>query len=407
MSLVANDLRADFPILTRTIHGRPLVYLDSAATSQKPSAVIEAEAEYYRTQNANVLRSVHTLAEEATTAFEGVRSKVARFIGAHRPEEVIFTRGATEGLNLVARGYGDLHIGPGDEIVLTPLEHHSNLVPWQELAKRRGARLRYIDLDPEGRVTMENVRAAIRPAAKIVAVTAVSNVTGTIPPIAEIATEAHRVGAVVVVDGAQWVPHRPTDVGAWGADFLAFSGHKMCGPTGVGVLWGRLELLERTEPVLYGGEMISLVERDHATWAEIPARFEGGTPHIGGVVGLGAAVDYLAAVGMERVAQHVDELTLEAFDRLRAEPSVSVYGPRTPRGAVVSFNLEGIHPHDVAQVFDAEGVAIRAGHHCAQPLMRWLGVAATARASFYLYNRQDDVDALIEAARATRRYFRR
>lgn len=407
MSLTASDVRADFPILTRTIHGRPLVYLDSAATSQKPSAVIEAEAEYYRSQNANVLRSVHTLAEEATAAFEGVRAHVARFIGARRAEEVIFTRGTTEGLNLVARGYGDLHVAPGDEIVLTPLEHHSNLVPWQELAKRRGARLRFIDLDPEGRVPIANVRAVIGPATKIVTVTAVSNVLGTIVPIAEIAAEAHRVGAVVVVDGAQWVPHRPTDVSGWGADFLAFSGHKMCAPTGIGVLWGRHELLEETEPTLFGGEMIALVERDHATWAEIPARFEGGTPHIGGVVGLGAAMTYLEGVGMAHIAAHCDGLAIEAFDRLQAEPGVTVYGPRTPRGAVVSFNVDGVHPHDVAQVFDAEGVAIRAGHHCAQPLMRWLGVAATARASFYLYNRPEDIDALITAVRATRRYFRR
>ncbi|CAB1128935.1 cysteine desulfurase [Candidatus Hydrogenisulfobacillus filiaventi] len=398
--------REDFPILSRSVHGRRLVYLDSAATAQKPAPVIAAVDHFYRYTNANVLRSAHALADEATEAYEAARVKVARFIGAASPAEVVFTRGTTESLNGIARGWGDKFVGPGDEIVLSPMEHHANLIPWQQLARRREARLRFIELTPDGRITLEAAQAVIGPRTRLVALSAVSNVLGTINPIPEVAALAHQVGAVMVVDGAQSVPHEPTDVAALGADFLAFSGHKLGGPTGIGVLWGRETLLDAMDPFLFGGEMIAYVDREHATWADLPHKFEAGTPHIAGAVGLGAALDYLQAVGMARVRDHGRALGEEAYRRL-AEAGVQVYGPAAPRAALVAFNLGPIHPHDVAQVFDAEGVAIRAGHHCAQPLMQWLGVAATARASFYIYNGSDDIDALLHAVEVTKRYFRR
>ncbi len=401
------DVERDFPIFNRTINGHRLVWLDSAATSQKPEEVVQAVDRFYRESNANVLRSVHTLADEATTAFARAREKVARFIGADQAEEVIFTRGTTESLNLVARSFGDMFVKEGNEIVLSPMEHHSNLIPWQQLAKRTGAVLRYVDLTEDGRITAEGLQQVIGPQTRVVALSKISNVLGAINPVEIAAEMVHRVGGVLVVDGAQSVPHQPTNVKDLGADFLAFSGHKMCGPTGIGALWGRMEWLEKMEPVIFGGEMISYVDRDTATWAEVPEKFEGGTPNIAGAIGLGAAVEYLEQVGMERISQHSQALGERAFEVLADIPGVSVYGPQRPHGAAVAFNIEGVHPHDVAQVFDAQAVAIRAGHHCAQPLMQWLGVGSTARASVYLYNGDADIDRLREAILETKRFFRR
>ncbi len=407
MDVALVDLKKDFPILARPINGHRLVYLDSAATTQKPQVVIDAEVDFYSQHNANVLRSVHTLAEEATTLFQNARQTVARFVGASRPEEIVFTRGTTESLNLVARGFADKFLKPGDEIVVSPMEHHSNLIPWQQAARRTGANLRFIELDPVGQITLEAARAVIGDKTRIVALSHVSNVLGTVNPIPEIAEMAHAAGAIVVVDGAQSVPHQPINVAQLGADFLAFSGHKMCGPTGIGVLWGRYPLLEESDPVMYGGEMISFVDRETATWADVPEKFEGGTPNIAGAVGLAAAVRYLDDVGMERIHRHTTNLGEQAFDRLHAMSGVSVYGPQRPHSGVLAFNVDQVHPHDVAQVFDSLGVAIRAGHHCAQPLMQWLGVGSTARASFYLYNSDQDIDALVHAIEETKRYFRR
>ncbi|MBX5466512.1 MAG: cysteine desulfurase [Firmicutes bacterium] len=405
MTATLASCKRDFPILGREVHGHPLVYLDSAATAQKPRAVLEAVRRYYEQSNANVHRSVHTLADEATALYEGARQKVAAFIGAERPEEVVFTRGTTEGLNFVARGWAARHLKPGDEVVTSPMEHHSNLIPWQQVCRQTGARLRFIELSPDGTIDLQSAARVIGPKTRLVALSALSNVLGTINPIAAIAEMAHAVGAVMVVDGAQSVPHQVTRVQELGADFLAFSGHKMCGPTGIGVLWGRMERLEEMDPILYGGEMIAYVSRDAATWAAVPAKFEGGTPNIAGAVGLGAAVDYLTAIGMEAIEAHDRRLGELAYRRLASVPGVTVYGPPAPRGGLVAFNLAGIHPHDVAQVFDAHGVAIRAGHHCCQPLMQWLDVGSTARASFYLYNDESDIDRLVEAVEATKRYF--
>lgn len=401
------DVARDFPILTRKVNGHLIAYLDSAATSQKPEAVIEVMDRFYHQSNANVLRSVHTLADEATTQFIEARQKVADFIHAGRPEEVIFTRGTTESLNLVARSYGDQVLKAGDEIVLSPMEHHSNLIPWQQAAKRTGAVLRYVELQPDGTITTDALWRAIGPKTRIVALSRISNVLGTINPIAEAAELVHQHGGVLVVDGAQSVPHEPTDVLALGADFLAFSGHKMCGPTGIGVLWGKYDLLSAMEPVMFGGEMISYVDRETATWAELPQKFEGGTPNIAGAIGLGAAIDYLTGIGMESIHRHSQRLGELAFDALKTMEGVSVYGPKRPHSAAVAFNIEGIHPHDIAQVFDSQGVAIRAGHHCAQPLMQWLGVGSTARASFYLYNGEKDILRLRDAILETKRFFRR
>ncbi|MCL6562369.1 MAG: cysteine desulfurase [Firmicutes bacterium] len=405
MTAALMTCKKDFPILQRQVHGKPLVYLDSAATSQKPVQVLEALRQYYEHSNANVHRSVHTLAEEATALYEGARQKVARFIGASQPEEVVFTRGTTEALNFVARGWAEKHLKAGDEVVTSPMEHHSNLIPWQVVCRRTGARLRFIELNPDGTLNLEQAGEVIGPRTRLVALSALSNVLGTINPIAEVARMAHAVGAVMVVDGAQSVPHQLTRVMEMGADFLAFSGHKMCGPTGIGVLWGKMERLEEMDPILYGGEMIAYVSRDTATWAAVPAKFEGGTPHIAGAIGLGAAVEYLSAIGMEAIWEHDRYLGELAWRRLAEIPGVAVYGPSAPRSGLVAFNIEGVHPHDVAQVFDSQGVAIRAGHHCCQPLMQWLEVGATARASFYLYNDESDIDRLVEAIEATKRYF--
>ena len=400
-------IRQDFPILRQQVNGRPLVYLDNAATTQKPRQVIEALVRYYETSNANIHRGIHTLATRATEQYEDARRKVARFIGARGPEEVVFTRNATEAINLVARAWGDEHVGEGDEIVLTLMEHHSNIVPWQLLARRTGATLRYAGITDDGNLDLNELRRLIGPRTKLVAVTHMSNVLGTINPVADIAEMAHAAGALLLVDGAQSVPHLPVDVQELGADFLAFSAHKMLGPTGVGVLWARAELLEAMPPFLGGGDMIAVVRPESSTWAELPHKFEAGTPNIADVIAFGAAVDYLADIGMANVRRHEEELTELALERLRRVPGLRVFGPAaaSERGGVVSFSMEAAHPHDVATIADGYGVAIRAGHHCAQLLMRALGVPATSRASFSIYNDADDIEALVEALEGVNRVF--
>ena len=393
-------LRADFPILSREIRGRPLVYLDNAATTQKPQAVIDALVDYYSNTNANIHRGLHTLAEEATAAYEDVRKRAAGFIGAAGHREIVFTRNTTESLNLLAYALG-ARLREGDEIVLSALEHHSNLVPWQLAAQRSGAKLRFIELGADGELDLDSARAAIGANARIVSVAHMSNVLGTIAPVAEIAEMARAAGARMIVDAAQSVPQMPVDVADLGADFAAFSSHKMLGPTGVGVLWGRRELLDDLDPFLGGGEMISVVNREESTWAALPHKFEAGTPNIADVIAFGAAIDYLEAVGMDRVRDHDRRLVAYAMDRLSRLEGLEIYGPGDPdrRGAVVAFNYADIHSHDIATILDTHGVAVRAGHHCAQPLMRALGVPATARASFYLYNRRGEIDALVDGLR--------
>lgn len=388
-------VRADFPIFQKE---RPLVYLDSAATSQRPIQVIEAVSEFYREKNANVHRGIYSLAAEATELYEEARVKVAGLIGA-APEEVVFTHGTTEALNLAAFSLGELLVGRGDEILVTAMEHHANLIPWQLLAKRKAARLVPVGITPEGELDLGELARRISPRTKIVALAHVSNVLGTINPVAEVAGLARRVGAKLVVDAAQSAPHMPLEVGELGADLLAFSGHKMLGPTGIGVLWASGELLSKLPPFLVGGEMIREVWLDHATWADPPARFEAGTPPFAQAVGLGAAVDYLSSLGMERVRQHDLALTARALEGLLSRDYVTVYGPKDPerRGGVIAFNLRGIHPHDVATLLDQEGIAIRAGHHCAQPLHRLLDIPASCRISFYLYNTLEEVDLFLSA----------
>ncbi len=402
-------IRRDFPILRREVNGKPLVYLDNAATSQKPVQVIAELTRYYRDYNANIHRGVHTLSQEATAAYEGARARVAAFIGARAPEEIVFTRNATEAINLVAHSYGRAFLEAGDEVVITELEHHSNIVPWQLLRDQHGVVLRYVPMCDDGTLDMAEARRIIGPRTKLLAITQMSNALGTIVPVAELAALAHQHGAVVLVDGAQSVPHLPTDVAALGADFLVFSAHKMLGPTGVGVLWARSELLEAMPPFLAGGDMILTVSMERSTWNAVPYKFEAGTPNIADVIAFGAALDYLAALGMDAVRRHERELLGVAVDRLAAVPGITLYGPADldARGGVVSFGLDGIHPHDIGQVLDGAGVAIRAGHHCAQPVMQHLGIAATARASFYLYNTPAEVDALVAAVHDAVRFFGR
>ncbi len=387
--------RPDFPILGRLINGRPLVYLDSAASSQKPRQVIEAMARYYETSHANVHRSIHTLGEEATELYEAARERVQRFIGAERREEVVFTRGTTDGLGIVADAIGHT-LSPGDEILVTEMEHHSNIVPWQMAARIKGARVRAIPVTGDGVLDLGAFDRLLSERTRVLALAHVSNVLGTINPVAELCAKARRVGAVTVVDGAQAAPHMPLDIPALNCDFYAFSGHKMLGPTGIGVLWGRYAVLERLEPTRGGSEMIKEVWIEGARWNDLPWRFEPGTPPIAEAVGLGAAIEYLEKLGMERVAEHERELAAQAVARLAAIPGIAVYGPResTARGAVVAFSVEGVHPHDVSAFLDAEGIAVRAGHHCAQPLMRSLGVVGTTRASFAVYTSPEEVDLL-------------
>ncbi|BBI32328.1 cysteine desulfurase [Cohnella abietis] len=398
-------LKSEFPILNQDINGHPLVYLDNAATTQKPRSVIEAIKRYYEWDNANVHRGVHTLGSRATDAYEGAREKVARFLNAPASRQIIFTRGTTTALNIVASGYARQTLREGDEIVLTPMEHHSNLIPWQQAAKATGATLKYIPLQPDGTITLADVEATVTERTKIVAITYVSNVLGTINPIAKIAEIAHRNGAIIVVDGAQSTPHLKVDVQALDVDFYALSGHKMCGPTGIGALYGKAQLLERMEPVEFGGEMIDFVELYDSTWKELPWKFEGGTPMIAGAVGLGAAIDFLEQIGLHNIDQHEKKLTRYAIERLSNIDGLKIFGPREERAGLITFNLGDVHPHDVATVLDTEGIAVRAGHHCCQPLMRWLNVSATARASFYLYNTEHDVDRLAESLVKTKEFF--
>jgi len=401
-----NRVRADFPILERQVHGKPLVYLDNAATSQKPEVVIASMSDYYRRYNANIHRGVHTLAEEATAAYENARRKVGRFINAYRPSEVILVRNTTEAINLVAMSWGRANVREGDVIILSVMEHHSNLVPWQLLAESSGARLEFIGLDAAGRLVLDDLNTLLDEygaRVKLVGISGMSNVLGTINPVGEIATRVHDVGALLLVDGAQSVPHLAVDVRAMEADFLAFSGHKMLGPTGIGVLWARKEILQSMPPFLSGGDMIKSVHLRESEWNDIPHKFEAGTPNIAQAIGLGAAVEYLDNLGMGNVHAHERVMVSYALERLTGVPNLRIYGPPAEeRGGVVTFNLirDGellIHPHDLASILDREGIAIRAGHHCAQPLMEHYGVPATARASFYVYNTEAEVDALVDA----------
>jgi cysteine desulfurase/selenocysteine lyase len=401
------DIRNQFPILNQEVNGHPLVYLDSSATSQKPIQVIEAIEHYYRWDNSNVHRGVHTLGTRATDAYEGAREKVRKFINAKTTQEVIFTRGTTTSLNWVAKSYADANLKEGDEIVITYMEHHSNIIPWQQAAKRTGATLKYIPLQADGTISLDDVRATVTGNTKIVSMTMVSNVLGVINPIKEVARIAHENGAVMVVDGAQGAPHLKIDVQDLDCDFLAFSGHKMCGPTGIGVLYGKKQHLEKMEPVEFGGEMIDFVELQDSTWKELPWKFEGGTPIIAGAIGLGAAIDFLTEIGLDNIAEHEHKLSAYALEKLSAIEGMTIYGPMDPakRSGLVTFNINDVHPHDVATVLDAEGIAVRAGHHCAQPLMKWLKASATARASYYLYNTEEDIDKLVSGLVKTKEYF--
>ncbi len=405
-------IRADFPILGRRLQDdRPLVYLDSANTSQKPTAVLDAMQAHYAEHNANVARAMHQLGAEASDAFESARADVAGFIGAAGSDEVVFTKNASEALNLVANvlawADGELRVGPGDEVVITEMEHHSNIVPWQLLTQRTGATLRWFGITDEGRLDLSDIDELITERTKVVSLTWVSNMLGTVNPIAEIARRTHEVGALLVVDASQAVPQLPVDVVTLGADLVAFTGHKMLGPTGIGVLWGRADLLAALPPFLGGGEMIETVTMQRSTYAAPPHRFEAGTPPIAQAVGLGAAVRYLQGIGMETVAAHERDITGYALKRLGEVGGLRIYGPTEPvdRGGAVSFALDGVHPHDVSQVLDARGVAVRAGHHCAKPAHKRLGVQSTVRASFYLYTTEAEVDALVDALEHTRRYF--
>ncbi|MVP00841.1 cysteine desulfurase [Paenibacillus lutrae] len=400
-----SEIRELFPILNQEVNGRPLVYLDSSATSQKPVQVIEALKKYYEWDNSNVHRGVHTLGSRATDAYEGARAKVVRFINARSEQEIIFTRGTTTAINLVAGSYARSICGEGDEIVITPMEHHSNLIPWQQVAKATGATLKYIPLQADGSITLEDVEKTITDRTKFVSVVHLSNVLGVLNPVKAIAEIAHRHGAKMMVDGAQSAPHLKVDVQDLDCDFFAFSGHKMCGPTGIGVLYGKKELLDAMEPIEFGGEMIDHVDLYDSTWKELPWKFEGGTPIIAGAVGLGAAIDFLEDIGLDAIAAHDASLTAYAMERMLEIEGLSVYGPQKNRVGLVTFNVDVVHPHDLATVLDAEGIAIRAGHHCCQPLMRWLEQSATARASFYLYNTEDDIDRLVKGLLKTKEYF--
>jgi cysteine desulfurase/selenocysteine lyase len=418
MTMDVARVRKDFPVLERTVRGgQPLIYLDSANTSQKPRQVIDAISDFYERHNANIHRATHQLGEEATEAYEGARIKAAAFIGAADETEVVFTKNISEGINLVAYAMGNasagaggqrFRLGPGDEIVITEMEHHSNIVPWQMLCQRTGATLRWFGVTPDGRLDTSGIDGLITERTKLVALAHQSNVLGTINPVRQIADLAHEAGALVLVDAAQSVPNGPVDVAALGADFLGFTGHKMCGPTGIGVLWGRRELLAEMPPFLGGGEMIETVWMDRTDYAAPPHKFEAGTMPIAQAAGLGAAIDYLTEVGREAIRAHEASLVTHALEVLTAIGGIRILGPATPagRGAAISFEVDGIHPHDVSQVLDERGIAVRAGHHCAWPLHRALGVQASTRASFYLYTTHDEVDALAEGIREAQRFFR-
>jgi len=398
------DIRQQFPILDQKVNGHDLVYLDSAATSQKPLPVIEAISNYYREYNSNVHRGVHTLGTKATDGYENARERVRQFIHAKSTEEIIFTRGTTTALNIVAASYGRANLQEGDEIVISYMEHHANIIPWQQVAKETGATLKYVPLQEDGTIALADLEATVTDRTKIVSLALVSNVLGTINPIKQFASVAHKHGAIMVVDAAQGAPHMKIDVQDLDCDFLAFSGHKMCAPTGIGVLYGKKELLENMEPVETGGEMIDFVGLYESTWKELPWKFEAGTPIIAGAIGLAAAIDFLEEIGLDEIEKYEHKLASYALEVLSEIDGISIYGPKE-RAGLVTFNLEDVHPHDVATVLDAEGIAVRAGHHCAQPLMKWLNVSATARASFYLYNTEEEIDKLAKALQKTKEYF--
>lgn len=400
MQLNASSIREDFPILGRKVNGKPLIYLDNAATSQKPRQVIDSIRDYYGNYNANVHRGIHRLSEEASEAYESSREKAARFINAGF-EETIFTKNATESLNLVAYSIG-MQLGKGDEVVVSEMEHHSNFVPWQQICLKKGARLRFVKIDKEGRLDMDDLAGCLNRKTRIVSITHVSNVLGTINPVREIAKLAHDCGALFIVDAAQSAPHMPLDVRSIGCDFLAFSSHKMLGPTGIGVLYGKKELLDSMQPFIYGGDMIREVTFESTRFNELPWKFEAGTPNIAGGIGLGAAIGYLEKIGMENVFEHEKMLSEYALGRLLSEEDIKVYGPKKGRAGVISFNLKGIHAHDVAAILDQEGIAIRGGHHCAMPLMSRLEASGTARASFYIYNTKQEIDAMASALEKVR-----
>ena len=402
----AKKIRADFPVLNQIVNDEPLIYLDNAATTQKPQAVLDVLNHYYLHDNANVHRGVHTLAERATAEFEAARKKVQQFIHANSNKEIIFTKGTTDSLNIIAQSYGEF-IQPGDEIVISKMEHHANLIPWQQLAKRKQAVLRYIPLTADGHLDVQAAKTIINEKTAIVALAQVSNVLGTVNPVKEMAQLAHQHQAIMVVDGAQAVAHMPVDVQELDCDFYCFSGHKMCGPTGIGVLYGKQALLEKMEPVAFGGEMIDFVDLYESTWTDLPWKFEPGTPNIAGTIGLGAAIDYLENIGMQTIHEYEQAIVADLLPKLQQIEGLTIYGPQNPaeHTAVIAFNLDHLHPHDVASALDMQGIAVRAGHHCAQPLIKELGCFATARASFYFYNTKEEADQLVAAILATKEFF--
>ncbi|MTV21029.1 cysteine desulfurase [Staphylococcus delphini] len=396
----------DFPILEQQVNGKRLAYLDSTATSQKPKQVIDALSDYYERYNSNVHRGVHTLGSLATDGYEGARETVRRFIHAKYFEEIIFTRGTTAAINMIAHSYGDANVGEGDEIVVTQMEHHANLVPWQQLAKRQGATLKFIPMAEDDTITLEAVRETVSERTKIVAIAHVSNVLGTINDIKAIAEIAHEHGAIISVDGAQSVPHMKVDVQDLNVDFYSFSGHKMLGPTGIGVLYGKREHLNQMEPTEFGGDMIDFVDLYDSTWTDLPTKFEAGTPLIAQAIGLQAAIEYIESIGFDAIHEHEQALTTYAYEQMSQIEGIDIYGPsKDKRAGIITFNLKDVHPHDVATALDTEGVAVRAGHHCAQPLMKWLNVSSTARASFYIYNTKEDIDQLVEGLKQTKEFF--
>ena len=402
----AKKIRADFPVLNQIVNDEPLIYLDNAATTQKPQAVLDVLNHYYLQDNANVHRGVHTLAERATAEFEAARKKVQQFIHANSNKEIVFTKGTTDSLNIIAQSYGEF-IQAGDEIVISKMEHHANLIPWQQLAKRKQAVLRYIPLTADGHLDVQAAKTIINEKTAIVALAQVSNVLGTVNPVKEMAQLAHQHQAIMVVDGAQAVAHMPVDVQDLDCDFYCFSGHKMCGPTGIGVLYGKQTLLEKMEPVAFGGEMIDFVDLYESTWTELPWKFEAGTPNIASAIGLGAAIDYLEKIGMQTIHEYEQAIVAELLPKLQQIDGLTIYGPQNPaeHTAVIAFNLDHLHPHDVASALDMQGIAVRAGHHCAQPLIKELGCFATARASFYFYNTKEEADQLVAAILATKEFF--
>ena len=400
-------IRREFPTLEQAVNGRPLVYLDNAATSQKPKVVLDALRAYYEDDNSNVHRGIHELSRRATVAYEESRAKVASWVGANEPSEIVWTRGTTEAINLVSSAWGLDNVGEGDEILISVLEHHSNIIPWQLLARRTGAVIKYIQLDKQGRWILDELPHLLTDRTKIVAISHVSNALGTVNPVKRVAAAAHEVGALVLVDGAQGAVNTKVDVKDLGVDYYAFSGHKMCGPTGIGALWARRDLLDSMEPYQGGGEMIHFVGRDESSWATVPHKFEAGTPNIAGAIGMGAAIDFLSEVGMDAIAEHEHKILGYALERMNKVDGICIYGPQSPdeHSALISFTLGDAHPHDISTILDSEGIAVRAGHHCAQLAMQHFGISATARASIYLYNTESDIDRLIEGLEQVRSIF--